>query len=110
MKKLIAPGHLQGCSPDPDNPSKLLVDRIVDTTCQCFQGVNTDEDVQLQIIKVDTVSTIFSCLPLLKFRFGEHLRNHFILKSCKECMLQQIIPKASSSMEELDEGGKKVML
>ena len=37
---------------DPDNPEKQLIDRIIDTICGCFIGVQTDEGVQLQIIKV----------------------------------------------------------
>ena len=31
---------------------KKLIDRIIDTICSCFVGVQTDEGVQLQIIKV----------------------------------------------------------
>uniref|UniRef100_A0A670IWM1 ARF guanine nucleotide exchange factor 2 n=1 Tax=Podarcis muralis TaxID=64176 RepID=A0A670IWM1_PODMU len=32
-------------------PGKRLIDRIVETICNCFQGPQTDEGVQLQIIK-----------------------------------------------------------
>ena len=52
IQKLIAPGYLTGLSPDPEDPTKPLGDRIVDTICSCFSGASTDEDVQLQIIKV----------------------------------------------------------
>lgn len=52
LQKLIAPGYLTGLSPDPDAPSRPLIDRIVETICFCFSGASTDEDVQLQIIKV----------------------------------------------------------
>ena len=48
----MAYGHLKGDSADPDNPEKRLVDRIIDTVCGCFVGVQTDEGIQLQIIKV----------------------------------------------------------
>ncbi len=41
-------------SVDPDNPEKRLVDRMINTVCECFIGVNTDEGIQLQIIKVYT--------------------------------------------------------
>eukprot|EP00117_Sycon_ciliatum_P018371 scpid7307/ scgid0207/ Brefeldin A-inhibited guanine nucleotide-exchange protein 2 len=51
LQKLIAPGYLTGLSPDPEDPTKPLGDRIVDTICSCFSGASTDEDVQLQIIK-----------------------------------------------------------
>ncbi len=48
----MAYGQLRGMSKDPDNPDKKLIDRVIDTICCCFVGVQTDEGVQLQIIKV----------------------------------------------------------
>uniref|UniRef100_T1HYH6 Mon2/Sec7/BIG1-like dimerisation and cyclophilin-binding domain-containing protein n=1 Tax=Rhodnius prolixus TaxID=13249 RepID=T1HYH6_RHOPR len=58
LQKLIAYGHLTGNVPDSTTPGKLLIDRIVETICGCFIGPQTDEKVQLQIIKaVLTVST-----------------------------------------------------
>lgn len=52
LQKLIAYGHLTGNIQDPANPSKFLIDRIVEAICSCFHGPNTDDGVQLQIIKV----------------------------------------------------------
>ena len=52
QQKLIAYGQLRGQGPDPENMDKKLIDRIIDTICSCFVGVQTDEGVQLQIIKV----------------------------------------------------------
>lgn len=51
LQKLIAYGHLTGNVPDSTQPSKLLIVRIVETICTCFTGPQTDEGVQLQIIK-----------------------------------------------------------
>ena len=51
-QKLIAYGHLTGNTPDTTTPGKRLIDRIVETICGCFNGPQTDEGVQLQIIKV----------------------------------------------------------
>ncbi|KAM4622378.1 brefeldin A-inhibited guanine nucleotide-exchange protein 2 [Discoglossus pictus] len=51
LQKLIAYGHITGNAPDTGAPGKRLIDRIVDTICNCFQGPQTDEGVQLQIIK-----------------------------------------------------------
>ncbi|XP_055916532.1 brefeldin A-inhibited guanine nucleotide-exchange protein 1 [Eupeodes corollae] len=51
LQKLIAYGHLTGNIHDSVNPGKLLIDRIVNTICSCFNGPATDEGVQLQIIK-----------------------------------------------------------
>ena len=52
LQKLIAYGHLTGSTPDSTEPGKFLIDRIVSTVCGCFHGSQTDEGVQLQIIKV----------------------------------------------------------
>ena len=43
---------MTGSAPDTTAPGKRLIDRIVDTICGCFIGPQTDEGVQLQIIKV----------------------------------------------------------
>uniref|UniRef100_A0A8C3IVL5 SEC7 domain-containing protein n=1 Tax=Chrysemys picta bellii TaxID=8478 RepID=A0A8C3IVL5_CHRPI len=51
LQKLIAYGHITGNAPDSGAPGKRLIDRIVETVCNCFQGPQTDEGVQLQIIK-----------------------------------------------------------
>lgn len=51
LQKLIAYGHLTGNIQDSSNPGKFLIDRIVNTICNCFNGPQTDENVQLQIIK-----------------------------------------------------------
>ncbi|XP_050518521.1 brefeldin A-inhibited guanine nucleotide-exchange protein 1 isoform X1 [Diabrotica virgifera virgifera] len=51
LQKLIAYGHLTANIPDSTTPGKLLIDRIVETICNCFTGPQTDEGVQLQIIK-----------------------------------------------------------
>ena len=62
IQKLIAYGHLSGNSPDPMNTRRRVIDRLVDTICQCFQGPLTDEDVQLQIIKaLLTIVTSHQC-------------------------------------------------
>ncbi|OUC48242.1 Sec7 domain protein [Trichinella nativa] len=65
LQKLIAYGHLTGNSADPKNPNRLLIDRVVQAICSCFSGPNTDDKVQLQIIKnpdsklhVDDVETV----------------------------------------------------
>lgn len=52
FQKLIAYGHLTGNTEDSTTPGKLLIDRIVETICGCFHGPQTDDGVQLQIIKV----------------------------------------------------------
>ncbi|KAG8195440.1 hypothetical protein JTE90_013892 [Oedothorax gibbosus] len=62
IQKLIAYGHLTGNNYDPAEPSKLLIDRIVEAICSCFHGPTTDDGVQLQIIKaLLTVVTSQAC-------------------------------------------------
>lgn len=52
LQKLIAYGHLTGNIPDSISPNgTLLIDRIVSTICKCFSGPQTDDRVELQIIK-----------------------------------------------------------
>ncbi|KAJ8010696.1 hypothetical protein DPEC_G00077800 [Dallia pectoralis] len=51
LQKLIAYGHLTGSAPDSAAPGKKLIDRIIETICGCFQGPQTYDGVQLQIIK-----------------------------------------------------------
>uniref|UniRef100_A0A3P8URS3 ARF guanine nucleotide exchange factor 2 n=1 Tax=Cynoglossus semilaevis TaxID=244447 RepID=A0A3P8URS3_CYNSE len=51
LQKLIAYGHITGNAPDSKTPGKRLIDRLLETICNCFQGPQTDEGVQLQIIK-----------------------------------------------------------
>lgn len=53
FQKLIAYGHLTGnCTNDTGKP---LIDKIVETICDCFTGQQTDEGILLQIIKVKFV-------------------------------------------------------
>ncbi|XP_036361493.1 brefeldin A-inhibited guanine nucleotide-exchange protein 1 isoform X3 [Octopus sinensis] len=62
LQKLIAYGHLTGNTPESSTPGKRLIDRIVETICVCFHGPQTDEGVQLQIIKaLLTVVTSNNC-------------------------------------------------
>ncbi|CCG80699.1 putative Guanyl-nucleotide exchange factor [Taphrina deformans PYCC 5710] len=56
-----------------DAPTRPLMDRVIDTICDCFQGEGTDEKVQLQIIKAllsavldEQEGTMIHQSPLLK--------------------------------------------
>lgn len=51
LQKLIAYGHLTGNIPDSSSPGRFVIDRIVSTICNCFSGPQTDDGVELQIIK-----------------------------------------------------------
>ena len=49
-----------GNTEDSLHPGKRLIDRVVETVCTCFVGPQTDEGVQLQIIKVCILLLILS--------------------------------------------------
>lgn len=68
FQKLIAYGHMTGNTPDTAAPGKRLIDRIVETICGCFQGPQTDEGVQLQIIKVGRIKKSKLKLGLKDFK------------------------------------------
>ncbi|VDL61592.1 unnamed protein product [Hymenolepis diminuta] len=61
LQKLIAYGHVPNDAYDSSGTVRII-ERIVQTICSCFSGVNTDEAVQLQVIKalltVVTSSTV----------------------------------------------------
>ncbi|KAF7488125.1 Brefeldin A-inhibited guanine nucleotide-exchange protein 1 [Sarcoptes scabiei] len=63
LQKLIAYGHFTGNQIDSrSEEKKLLIDTMVNSICNCFVGPNTDDEVQLQIIKaLLTIVTSQSC-------------------------------------------------
>ncbi|KAH7646405.1 brefeldin a-inhibited guanine nucleotide-exchange protein 1-like [Dermatophagoides farinae] len=63
IQKLIAYGHFTGNRIDSrSEEKKLLIDTMVTCICNCFIGPNTDDEVQLQIIKaLLTIVTSQSC-------------------------------------------------
>ena len=55
FKKLIAHGYLNDASMMSPNSlinKQQLIQRITKTICQCFEGPDIDDNVQLQIVKV----------------------------------------------------------
>jgi len=76
IQKLIAYGHLTGQHPSLSNPSKRQIDHVVDTICNCFAGPQTDEGVQLQILKA-----------LLTILTSQHVEVHesSLLSSVRTC-------------------------
>jgi len=67
LQKLIAYGHLAGNTVDSTSPGKRMIDRVVEVICGCFIGPQTDDGVQLQIIKVENAIAVFSSWQLLFF-------------------------------------------
>ncbi|KAI6202677.1 hypothetical protein M3Y99_01865100 [Aphelenchoides fujianensis] len=51
LQKSTAIGHFIGDTPDPSNPERKIIDRIVEAIFSAFHGTNTDENVELYMIK-----------------------------------------------------------
>jgi len=75
---------LTGNAPDSTTPGKKLIDRIIETICGCFQGPQTDEGVQLQIIKA-----------LLTAVTSQHIEIHegTVLQAVRTCYKKELGPK-----------------
>ncbi|CAF1154793.1 unnamed protein product [Rotaria sordida] len=109
LQKLLLHGHLLGSIADPIDPSKLLIDRIVSTICNCFRGVQTEEQVELQIIKalltIMTSQVIEihqrSVLQIIKTCFNIYLTSRSkINEATAQGSLSQMLNGIFSKMEQ----------
>ncbi|CAB1317567.1 unnamed protein product [Coregonus sp. 'balchen'] len=91
--KLIAYGHLTGNAPDNTTPGKRLIDRIIETICGCFQGPQTDEGIQLQIIKA-----VRTCYNI--YLASKNLINQTTAKATLTQMLNGQEPPASPRQDQ----------
>uniref|UniRef100_A0A672UCQ9 ARF guanine nucleotide exchange factor 2 n=1 Tax=Strigops habroptila TaxID=2489341 RepID=A0A672UCQ9_STRHB len=101
LQKLIAYGHITGNAPDSGAPGKRLIDRIVETICNCFQGPQTDEGVQLQIIKVfyleQFFQTVRTCYNI--YLASKNLINQTTAKATLTQMLNVIFTRMETKLE-----------
>jgi len=76
LQKLIAYGHLTGNEICVSDPSLRTIDKVVECVCSCFSGPQTDEGVQLQILKA-----------LLTILTSQHVEVHeaSLLNSVRTC-------------------------
>ena len=106
VKKLLLHGHLFGKIVDPTDPEKFLIDRIVSIVCNCFHGVQTEERVELQIIKICLTIMVShtididqrSVLQIVKTCFNIYLStrskiNEATAQGCLSQILQVIFSK-----------------
>uniref|UniRef100_A0A672UAQ8 ARF guanine nucleotide exchange factor 2 n=1 Tax=Strigops habroptila TaxID=2489341 RepID=A0A672UAQ8_STRHB len=100
LQKLIAYGHITGNAPDSGAPGKRLIDRIVETICNCFQGPQTDEGVQLQIIKVfyleQFFQTVRTCYNI--YLASKNLINQTTAKATLTQMLNVIFTRMETKL------------
>ena len=68
--------YVTGNQPSVSNPEKRQIDVVVDTICNCFSGPQTDEGVQLQVLKA-----------LLTILTSQHVEVHksSLLSSVRTC-------------------------
>ncbi|CAF4540786.1 unnamed protein product, partial [Rotaria magnacalcarata] len=109
LQKLLLNGHSIGNISDPIDSSKLLIDRIVSVICACFYGIQTEEKVELQIIKICltimTSQTIEihqrSVLQIVKTCFNIYLTSRSkINEATAQGCLSQILNGIFSKMEQ----------
>ncbi|KAK0425566.1 hypothetical protein QR680_009262 [Steinernema hermaphroditum] len=112
LQKLIAYGHLVGQTPDASNPERLLVDRIIEAICYPFQGPQTDDAVELQIIKAILAAVLSNTcevhektlLLCVRTCFNIYLTTRKpINSSTAKGTLTQIITSVFNSMYAVDE-------
>uniref|UniRef100_A0A8C5NE94 SEC7 domain-containing protein n=1 Tax=Gouania willdenowi TaxID=441366 RepID=A0A8C5NE94_GOUWI len=95
LQKLIAYGHLTGSAPDSTAPGKKLIDRIIETICACFQGPQTDEGVQLQIIKALLTAVTSSHIEIHEGTVLQAVRTCYNIYLASKNLINQTTAKAT---------------
>ncbi|KAK3752750.1 hypothetical protein QZH41_018716 [Actinostola sp. cb2023] len=97
LQKLIAYGHLAGDIPDSTEPSKRLIDRIIETICSCFMGVQTDDSVQLQIIKALLTAVTSNACEVHEGTLLQAVRTCYNIYLASRNLINQTTAKATLS-------------
>ncbi|XP_028406357.1 brefeldin A-inhibited guanine nucleotide-exchange protein 1-like [Dendronephthya gigantea] len=95
IQKLIAYGHIIGDTPDSVEPEKRLIDRIIDTICSCFTGIDTDEGVQLQIIKALLTAVTSSTCEVHEGTLLQAVRTVYNIYLASRNLINQTTAKAT---------------
>ncbi|KAJ1123190.1 hypothetical protein NDU88_001663, partial [Pleurodeles waltl] len=95
LQKLIAYGHITGNAPDSGSPGKRLIDRIVETVCNCFQGPQTDEGVQLQIIKALLTAVTSPYIEIHEGTILQSVRTCYNIYLASKNLINQTTAKAT---------------
>ncbi|CAD5207446.1 unnamed protein product [Bursaphelenchus okinawaensis] len=115
IQKLVTYGHLVGNTPDPADPNKMLIDRIVEAVCTPFDGPNTDENVELQIIKAILAMVLSSNTQVHEGALLTCVRTCFNIclatRNATNCStaratLTQIVTRVLEKMEENEYDGE----
>lgn len=95
LQKMIAYGHIVGNAPDSGQPGKRLIDRITETICGCFNGVLTDEGVQLQIIKALLTAVTSSTCEVHEGTLLQSVRTCYNIYLASRNLINQTTAKAT---------------
>uniref|UniRef100_A0A673ZU74 ARF guanine nucleotide exchange factor 1 n=1 Tax=Salmo trutta TaxID=8032 RepID=A0A673ZU74_SALTR len=95
LQKLIAYGHLTGNAPDNTTPGKRLIDRIIETICGCFQGPQTDQGIQLQIIKALLTSVTSQHIEIHEGTVLQAVRTCYNIYLASKNLINQTTAKAT---------------
>lgn len=121
LEKLIAYGHLTGAVHDSTSPGSPLIDRIVVTINGCFSGPQTDECVQLQIIKAlltvvtsqhveihegTVLQAVRTCYDI--YLFSKNLVNQTTACATLTQMLDVIFSRMENQIYEMGSSGNSV--
>ncbi|XP_055508524.1 brefeldin A-inhibited guanine nucleotide-exchange protein 2-like isoform X2 [Leucoraja erinacea] len=94
LQKLLAYGHITGNAPDSSS-GKRLIDRIIETICGCFQGTQTDEGVQLQIIKALLTAVTSSYIAIHEGTILQTVRTCYNIYLASKNLINQTTAKAT---------------
>ncbi|XP_020383334.1 brefeldin A-inhibited guanine nucleotide-exchange protein 2 isoform X1 [Rhincodon typus] len=94
LQKLIAYGHITGNAPD-SSTGKRLIDRIIETICGCFQGTQTDEGVQLQIIKALLTAVTSTHIEIHEGTILQTVRTCYNIYLASKNLINQTTAKAT---------------
>ncbi|XP_051886894.1 brefeldin A-inhibited guanine nucleotide-exchange protein 2-like [Pristis pectinata] len=94
LQKLLAYGHITGNAPD-SSTGKRLIDRIIETICGCFQGTQTDEGVQLQIIKALLTAVTSSHIEIHEGTILQTVRTCYNIYLASKNLINQTTAKAT---------------
>ncbi|GCC22615.1 hypothetical protein chiPu_0001003 [Chiloscyllium punctatum] len=94
LQKLIAYGHITGNAPE-SSTGKRLIDRIIETICGCFQGTQTDEGVQLQIIKALLTAVTSTHIEIHEGTILQTVRTCYNIYLASKNLINQTTAKAT---------------
>ncbi|XP_046857884.1 brefeldin A-inhibited guanine nucleotide-exchange protein 1-like [Xenia sp. Carnegie-2017] len=95
IQKLIAYGHIVGDTPDSIEPERRLIDRIIKTICTCFTSINTDVNVQIQIIKALLTAVTSSTCEVHEGTLLQAVRTVYNICLASKSLISQTTAKAT---------------